>query len=79
MEKSTLINIVKDSEDVRWDYDEEADILYLSLGEPTEALGTDIGGGIVVRHDEDSKEVVGLTISGIRSRLLDEFEAGPGS
>lgn len=79
MEKSTLINIVKDSEDVRWDYDEEADILYLSLGEPTETLGTDIGGGIVVRHDEDSKEVVGLTISGIRSRLLDEFEAGPGS
>lgn len=76
MEKSALIKIVAESDNVRWDYDEEADVLYLSLGEPVEALGTDIGGGIVLRHDEHSKQVVGLTITGIRERLLDELQAG---
>lgn len=78
MEKSTLINIVAESDDVRWDYDEEADVLYLSVGEPVEALGTDIGGGIVVRYDEQSKQMVGLSITGIRSRLLEKLEADSG-
>ena len=52
-----------------WDYDGEADVLYVSLGKPKMALGIDIGDGVIVRYDEGEGEVVGLTVLGIRSRL----------
>jgi uncharacterized protein YuzE len=55
---------------VQWDYDEEADVLYLSVGEPRPAVGTDIGEGLVVRYDEMTKDVVGLTLVGLRARVL---------
>jgi uncharacterized protein YuzE len=61
LEKPTAIN---------WDYDEEADVLYISIGEPQPAEGIDIGEGIIVRYDEPRKEVVGLTVIGLRTRLL---------
>ena len=37
---------------ITWDYDEDADVLYLSLGEPQPAMGVDIGEGVIVRYDE---------------------------
>ena len=52
------------------DYDEEADVLYLSLGEPQPAVGVDIGEGVMVRYNEPRQEVVGLTLLGLRARLL---------
>ncbi len=55
---------------INWDYDEEADVLYISIGEPQAALGVDIGEGVIVRYDEGQKEVVGLTLIGLRDRLL---------
>ena len=55
---------------VTWDYDEEADVLYLSVGEARPAVGVDIGEGVIVRYDESRKEVVGLTLIGLRARLL---------
>jgi len=55
---------------ITWDYDEEADVLYLSVGKPKPALGVDIGEGVVLRYDEARKEVVGLTLIGLRARLL---------
>jgi uncharacterized protein YuzE len=55
---------------LQWDYDEEADVLYLSVGEPRPAVGTDIGEGRVVRYDEMTKEVVGLALIGLRARVL---------
>jgi uncharacterized protein YuzE len=61
LEKPTTIN---------WDYDEEADVLYLSIGEPQPAVGMDIGEGVILRYDEAHKEVVGLTLIGLRARLL---------
>ena len=30
---------------IDWDYDEEADVLYLSVGEPQPAVGIDVGEG----------------------------------
>ena len=60
---------------ITWDYDEEADVLYLSVGEPVPALGVDIGQGVVLRYDDPRKEVVGLTIMGIRARLLEGLRA----
>jgi len=53
-----------------WDYDGEADVLYLSFGEPRAAVGVDIGEGVVLRYDEEKGEVVGLTILGLGAKLL---------
>jgi uncharacterized protein YuzE len=64
------LKILGKKENLHWDYDEEADVLYLSVGEAREALGVDIGEGLVVRMDPGQNEVVGLTVVGLRSRLL---------
>lgn len=70
---ATAMKILARSADVRWDYDEEADVLYLSIGEPKSAVGVDIGAGVVVRYDEVHDEVVGITLIDFRARLLDEL------
>lgn len=67
------LKILQHPEKVKWDYDEEADVLYLSVGEPRPAAGVDIGEGIVLRYDEAAKEVVGLTLIGLRARLQKEL------
>jgi uncharacterized protein YuzE len=54
-------------------YDEKADVLYLAIGKPRPAVGIDIGDGVVVRYDEDAREVVGVTIVGLQARLLREL------
>ncbi len=59
----------KKDEPLDWEYDDDADTLYLSFGEPRPATGLDIGEGIVVQFDERAKEVVGLTIVGVGRRL----------
>jgi len=63
---------------ITWDYDEDADVLYLSIGEPRPALGVDIGEGAVLRYDEVNREVVGLTLIGLRARLLQSLAGHPG-
>ena len=50
-------------------------MLYLSIGEPRPAVGTDIGDGFIVRYDEQEKEVVGITIIGLKERT---YRAYPG-
>lgn len=57
------------------DYDPEADVLYLSIGDPKPAIGVDIGEGIVVRYDPDSDQVVGFTVLGLQTRLKAELES----
>ena len=48
-------------------YDEEADVLYLSFGEPQEAEDTvEVEEGIIYRLK--GKEVVGITIVGLKNR-----------
>jgi len=64
------VKILEKTATITWDYDEEADVLYLSIGEPRPAIGMDIGEGIVVRYDEVSQEVVGLTLIGLRARVM---------
>ncbi len=58
---------------ITWDYDEEADVLYLSMGEPRPAVGIDIGEGLILRYDENHQEIVGLTIICLKRRLLQEL------
>ncbi len=59
-----------------WDYDGEADTLYLSFGSPGSAVGLDVGEGIIIRYDEKAKEVVGLTIVGVGRRLEEYIKKG---
>jgi uncharacterized protein YuzE len=65
-----VLRILDSSPTLNWEYDEEADVLYLSIGEPRPAVGTDIGDGVIVRYDEKKKDVVGITIMGFRARTL---------
>jgi uncharacterized protein YuzE len=65
-----VVKILEKPATITRDYDEEADVLYLSIGEPRPAIGMDIGEGIVVRYDEIRQEVVGLTLIGLRARVM---------
>ena len=69
------LKILDRQEQLDWEYDQEADVLYLSLGKPQPALGVDIGDGVVVRYDETSNKVVGLTVVGLRQKLAHELAA----
>jgi len=62
------LKILDKKENLNWDYDEEADVLYISIGEPVKAVGTDAGEGVIIRYQEDTGEVVGVTILGVRER-----------
>jgi uncharacterized protein YuzE len=70
------VTILDKPQDLQWDYDEDADVLYLSIGEPQPAIGIDIGEGLVLRYNEAEQNVVGLTIIGLRARLLKELGTG---
>ncbi len=69
------MTILEQPTNLDWDYDEEADVLYLSVGEARPAIGIDIGEGLVVRFDEAEQSVVGLTIIGLRARTLQALTA----
>jgi uncharacterized protein YuzE len=69
------VKILEKPAEIDWNYDEEADVLYLALGKPRQALGIDVGDGVVLRYDEAAREVVGLTLIGLRARLLRELGA----
>lgn len=64
------LKILERPSSISWEYDEDADVLYLSVGEPRPAVSVDLGEGIIARYDDQRKEVVGLTVLGLRSRLL---------
>ncbi len=64
------VRILERPASLTWDYDEDADVLFLSVGEPRPAVGIDVGDGLVLRFDEARREVAGLTVIGLRERLL---------
>jgi uncharacterized protein YuzE len=70
IEPGDAITIPAQPTALNWDYDEEADVLYLSVGDPRPAVGIDIGEGLVIRFDEAEQSVVGLTVIGLRARTL---------
>jgi uncharacterized protein YuzE len=55
---------MKKPKQVTWDYDREADALYISFGKPRPALTLDLGDGILARYLKKSEEFVGFTIIG---------------
>lgn len=62
------LKLFHDNRQLDWEYDEEADVLYVSSGNPVKALGVDLGDGLVLRVDSDDN-VVGMTVIGLRERL----------
>ncbi len=71
------VKILEKPGSLEWDYDAEADVLYLSLGTPRAAEGVDVGEGVVLRYDPEQREVVGLTVIGVRARLLKGLASEP--
>ncbi len=69
------VKILEKPASLSWDYDEEADMLYLAVGEPRPAEGVDIGEGVVLRFDPERREVIGLTVVGLRARLLKSLKS----
>ena len=50
-------------ESLRIGYDREADVLYLSLGEPCKGMEyREVGNGIILRIDPETGKIVGLTV-----------------
>ena len=70
------VRILERPTTITWDYDKDADVLYLSVGEPRPAVGMDIGEGVILRYDETRREVVGLALIGLRARLLEGLTDG---
>ena len=67
------MTILESGRDLNWDYDGEGDVLYISVSSPKPAVGIDIGEGLIVRYDESRGEIVGLTIVGLKEKMLQEL------
>ncbi|MBZ0302819.1 MAG: DUF2283 domain-containing protein [Anaerolineae bacterium] len=50
-------------------YDREADVLYLSIGEPRRAISREIGDDVLLRIDAETETVIGLTIMNLSTRF----------
>ena len=70
------LSILERSTSLAWNYDEGADVLYLSVGEPRAAVGVEIGDSLVLRYDEERREVTGLTVIGLRDRAMRGLASG---
>ena len=56
-------------EKINLDYDEEADVLYISFGKPREAQDSvEVEDGIIYRIADN--EIVGITITHFKARIL---------
>jgi uncharacterized protein YuzE len=63
------LKVLQTSDRANWNYDDDADVLYLSVGEPRPVVGVDIGYGVVLRYDEKTQGVVCLTLISLRTKL----------
>jgi uncharacterized protein YuzE len=59
MEKESMMQLA---------YDREADVLYLSIGDPRPAISREIGDDVLLRVDPNTGDVVGLTILNLSTR-----------
>ena len=57
------------SDAMRISYDKEADVLYVSLGKPKQAICETLDNGVVVRYDKKSDRVIGFTIIDFEKRF----------
>jgi len=59
---------IPQADTINWSYDEEADVLYISFGDPRPAIAIDVD-GVLIRYTEDTGEIVGVTIIGVGDML----------
>ncbi len=52
--------------DLTWDYDQEADVLYLAFGDPVPAYGQHLDEDILLRYSAENDEIVGITVIGFK-------------
>ena len=71
------LNISEKKDKIKWDYDAEADILYISFGNPKNAEGVDIGEGTIIRIQPATKEIIGVTILNPLHRTLSSLMGKP--
>lgn len=64
-----------DADHISWSFDEEADVLYISFGDPRPAIGDYID-GVLIRYDENTGEIVGVTIIGVADMLKKKRSPG---
>jgi len=50
------------AQELKLKYDRDVDVLYCSFGEPRPAISVEVEDGVIVRHDPETEEVVGVTI-----------------
>lgn len=62
-----------------WEYDEDGDVLYISVGEPRPAVTVDLGESVLARYDENEQKLVGITILSVARRLAEGLSADEGS
>ena len=68
------LNISEKRNKIKWDYDAEADVLYISFGNPKNAEGVDIGEGTIIRIRPDTQEIIGVTILNPLNRTLSSLK-----
>ena len=69
------LNIIEAGRRLDWQYDQDADVLYILADSPQSSLGVDIGEGVIVRYDEARGEVTGITIVGLRDKMTRELSS----
>jgi uncharacterized protein YuzE len=69
------INIAEKKTRINWDYDADADVLYISFGNPKNAEGVDIGEGTIIRIEPDKHEIIGITILNPLRRTLSSLKS----
>jgi len=67
------LKIIEQKENLIWNFDAEADVLYISSGKPKNAVSLDIGEGTILRFDPDTNDVIGVTILNISRRAMREL------
>ncbi len=58
-------------------YDREGDVLYLTIGDPTEAVSREMGDDVLVRVQPETEKIVGLTILNFASRFSNLAQEQP--
>jgi uncharacterized protein YuzE len=69
------LKILEKKENLQWDYDAEADVLYVSIGSPAKGEGVDLGNDTIVRINSETKEIIGFTIINPLKKTLNELNA----
>lgn len=54
---------------MRISYDKEADVLYVSIGKPKQAICETLDDGVVVRYDKKSDKIIGFTVIDFEKRF----------